>query len=133
MAVVTETTARVWLEHDSIVQAPPVTVEQEDVDISDSLSAGWLTTIRAEVFKHTEVEDLYVSIGDDLIVDYWIIIPHRDIGVVRTLIKSQQKNIIGLFATADKPPFQLDFHIIYRAGRASRELVPSDAFRVPQP
>ena len=94
-------------------------------------SQEWLSKIRTEVYKHKEVEALYVSIGEEGLVDYWIVIPQRDITLVRTLVECQQKDIVALFVREHGAPFQLDFHIIYREGREVENLVPSDAIEIP--
>ena len=106
--------------------------EAENQTVSDVVTDGWLGKIRSEVYKHPQVEELYVSISNELLVDYWIVIPHRDIALVRTLVEDQRQNIIGLFARTPNPPFQVDFHICYREGRPARELVPSDATLIPK-
>lgn len=94
---------------------------------------GWLALIKQCVYvNHPRVEDVYVSIGDEGLVDYWIVIPTRDVALVRRLIEDQQQNIIRLFARTPNPPFQLDFHIIYREGREVSDLVPSGAIRIPR-
>lgn len=100
-------------------------------DISNSQDAGWLAKIRQETYKNPKVESFYITIDDEALFDYWIVIPHRDIELVRELIKDQQKHVIDLFAGTDHPPFQLDFHIVYREGRDARDLVPDKAIEIP--
>lgn len=92
-----------------------------------------MATIREVVYKHRGVTAAYMSISTEPLVDYWIVIEHRDIALVRTLIEDQQENIIDLFAGTENPPIQqIDFHIIYREGREVSELVPSNAFPIPK-
>lgn len=106
--------------------------QQESSVPSEPFSAGdWLSKIRREVYAHREVEDLYVSIGDEELVDYWIIIPQRDLELVGRLIEDQYARIIIPFAETGRPPFGLDFHIIYLEGRDPEDLVPRRAIRVP--
>lgn len=100
-------------------------------DISNSQDAGWMAKIRQEAYKNPKVESFYITIDDEALFDYWIVIPHRDIELVRELIKDQQTNVIDLFAGTDHPPFQLDFHIVYREGRDARDLVPDKAIEIP--
>jgi len=100
-------------------------------DIANSQDAGWMAKIRQETYKNPKVESLYTTLDDEARVDYWIVIPHRDIELVRELIKDQQKHVIDLFAGTDHPPFQLDFHIVYREGRDARDLVPDKAIEIP--
>jgi len=100
-------------------------------DSSNSQDAGWMAKIRQEVYKNPKVEEVYATIGDDLLVDYWIIIARRDVGLIRELIKDQQENVLDLFSSTENPPFQIDFHIYYREGRDARDLVPDKAIKIP--
>lgn len=105
-----------------------------DVIIATSEDSWWLNKIRAELYKNQAVEGIYLTLegsGKDLIVDYWIVIPHRDIDLVRELIRSQRENVIGSFSQIGDPPFQLDFHICYREGRDVLDLLPDRAIKVP--
>ena len=105
--------------------------QEEDTTRSDSWNDGWLATIRRELHEHGRFEHLYVSIGDEGMVDYWVVIPDRDLDLVRRLVEEQHK-IVRLFGSGQqRPPFNLDFHIVYGKGRDAKTLVPSDAFRVP--
>jgi len=127
-------TNRVWITIPTNLPAEQLQQQQwqqEEFSMSDPSEESWLSRIRKEVYKHSEVEDLYISIGE-VLVDYWIIIPRRDIILVRSLIEDQHQKIINLFAKTDHPPFQLDFHICYRQGRNARELVPTDSIQVPK-
>ena len=106
--------------------------EQEAQALSDVVADGWLTRIRTHVYNHPEVEELFVSIDAEPVVDYWIVIPRRDIGLVERLVEDQQKKILRLFAGTANPPFQLDFHIYYREGRVAKDLIPSNGIRIPR-
>lgn len=108
-------------------QEPPIVI------IEDSDTYGWLRLVRDAVYEHGEVQFLYISLGDDMVVDYWILIPSRDITLVRAIVEQQQERIIKLFAMTQDPPFQLDYHIVYLNGREPAELVPSDAIPIPKP
>ncbi|MCH8185540.1 MAG: hypothetical protein IH862_05510, partial [Chloroflexi bacterium] len=99
----------------------------ERSSVSDNDNAGWLSLIRTTVYSNPGVVSLYVSFGEERLVDYWILIPHRDTELVRELVRNQHKNIVSLFAQTSHPPFQLDFHIIYREGRDDLSLVPGGA------
>ena len=101
-------------------------------DLSDLVSQGWLAVIGAVAYRHADVQDVFVSV-DESGVDYWIVIPRRDINLVRALVRSQQKDVIELFAKTKNPPFQIDFHISYAEGRKSSEVVPSEVIRIPRP
>lgn len=106
---------------------------QPHVNSEDSDTYGWLRLVRDAVYVHDEVQALYISLGDEMVIDYWILIPSRDISLVRAIIKQQQEKIVKLFAMTPDPPFQLDYHIIYLNGRDAAELVPSDAIPISKP
>ena len=101
--------------------------------ISDSRSHSWLNRISKTVFANPAVEALFVSNVEEAVRDYWVVIPERDIALVRELISDQQEKVLSLFAQAENAPFQLDFHIVYRNGRDVKELIPSEAISVPRP
>ena len=101
-------------------------------DTSDSLANSWLSRIRKTVYANPAVEALFVSKGEEAVRDYWVVIPKRDIALVRKLISDQQEKVLSLFAQTDAP-FQLDFHIVYRNGRDVKELIPSEAISLPKP
>lgn len=128
----TYTASRAWATIDQRVpQSETIQSQAEIGSVSHQNESGWMVRIRQIVFQHSEVKDLFISIGDDRMVDYWIVIPHRDIAVVRELVKKQQDKVIALFAQTGHPPFQVDFHIIYQDGRDALTLVPSEAIRIP--
>ena len=101
--------------------------------ISDSQSHSWLNRISKTVYANPAVEALFVSRGEEAVRDYWVVIPERDIALVRELIDDQQEKVLSLFAQTENVPFQLDFHIVYRNGRDINELIPSTAISVPKP
>ncbi len=71
------------------------------------------------------MEHLFVS-RDREEVDYWVVIPERNIETVRVLVKQQQA-IIRLFMATANSPLQVDSHIVYCEGRDATELVPNAA------
>lgn len=103
-----------------------------EMKISDSQTDSWLNRISKTVYANPAVEALFVSLGEEAVKDYWVVIPERDIALVRKLISDQQEKVLRLFAQTDAP-FQLDFHIVYRNMRDIRELIPSKAISVPKP
>lgn len=105
--------------------------EELERSMSSQESDGWLSKIKQEVYVDPSVEDVFVSIGDDFLVDYWIVIPRRDPASIRSIIARQHEHIINLFST-EHPPFKVDFHICYREGREVRDLVPDAAIHLPK-
>lgn len=101
---------------------------------NDSSDSGLLTRIRGAVYtEHPEIQAAWFSISDERLADYWIVIPERDVALVRRLLEEQQQKVIRLFANTANPPFQLDCHIVYGVGRDASSLVPSGATRILKP
>ncbi|PKB60903.1 MAG: hypothetical protein BZY79_06675 [SAR202 cluster bacterium Casp-Chloro-G4] len=105
---------------------------QTEIEIIDSQSQSWISMISETVYANPAVEALFVSRGEEAVRDYWVVIPERDIALVRELISEQQNKVLRLFAHTDAP-FQLDFHIVYRNERDINELIPSEAISIPKP
>ena len=106
--------------------------DQQPRTTSDVDRDGWLALVRFHVYRHPEVEELYVSVDTEPVIDYWIVIPHRDIDLVERIVEDQQRKIVRLFAGTSAPPFSLDFHICYREGRVARNLIPSNGMLIPR-
>ena len=102
----------------------------EPLKVSDSRTNSWLHRISETVYANPAVEALFVSKGEEAVRDYWVVIPERDIALVRQLISDQQEKVLCLFVQTANAPFQLDFHIVYRNGRDIKELIPSTAISV---
>ena len=105
----------------------------DPTEVSDSQANSWLQIISDAVYANPAVEALFVSKGEEAMRDYWVVIPERDIALVRELIGDQQEKVLALFAQSENVPFQLDFHIVYRNGRDIDELIPSKAISIPKP
>lgn len=79
--------------------------------------------LRDELYSIPGVEGVYTSFSDD-ILDIWVLIPDRDLDLVRQVSGVQQKLLQELPILANEELY-LDIHVIYRAGRAAEELVPT--------
>lgn len=90
----------------------------------------WISRIREELYLEPSVESVYMSIEEGN-VDFWVVIPKRDIEVVRHIAESQAR-IMDIFGRTEKPIFFMDFHVIYRNGHGEEELVPKRAIRLPK-
>lgn len=91
---------------------------------------GWIPRIQEELYLEPSVESVYVSIEEGN-VDFWVVIPKRDIQTVRRIAESQTR-IMDMFCGTDKPMFFIDFHVIYRNGHDEEELIPKLAIRLPK-
>ena len=96
--------------------------------LSDQSKDGWVAHIREEFYSVPEVEAIYVAI-DENNIDIWLLIPNRDICVVRQLAEIEMK-ILERFISLEQPLFLLDFHVVYRCGADESQFVPQRAIRL---
>lgn len=101
------------------------------VVLSDQVESGWISYIREMIYAIPEVEKVYVEIAHKQ-VDVWVIIPKRNIAVVRQIAQSQGE-ILRVFASAEEPAWLFDFHVVYRDGRDESQFVPALALQLPKP
>lgn len=98
--------------------------------VSDQQKDGWISYIQEVIYSISDVENIYVEIAGNE-VDVWVIIPKRDIAVVRQIVESEGE-IVRTFASVEDPAFLLDFHVVYRNGRDESLFVPELAIRLPK-
>lgn len=103
---------------------------KSDIDSSDQHVDGWIARIREEFYSNPSVESIFVTIEDGN-VDVWVVIPKRDIHVVRRISEGEGR-ILRMFAAAEHPVFFLDFHVVYRADRSEKDLIPTGAIQLPR-
>jgi hypothetical protein len=113
-------------------EIPPVisVVSKRGFDSSDQRVDGWIALIKEELYANPSVEDIFVSIEDNN-VDVWVVIPKRDISVLRQLVEIEGE-LFKTLVSGESPPFLIEFHIIYRCGRKIEELAPTKAIRLPR-
>ncbi len=99
-------------------------------DFSNQYVDGWISRIRQELYSNPSVEDIFVAI-EDSDVDVWVVIPERDIAALDQLANIEWK-MLKMFVSGEHPPFLIDFHIIYRCGRNTEDLVPTRTIRLPR-
>ncbi len=102
--------------------------ENRGTDASDQQVDGWLSKIREAFYSEPMVESVFVGIQENE-VDIWIVIPNRDINVVRH-IAERQNLIMTAFSHVEHPVFFIDFHVVYRAGRSEEQLIPQRTIRL---
>ena len=123
-----------WVPTTFVVYEEPLPVISADnrmgLDSSNQCVDGWLSLIREELYSNPKVEHIFVSI-EDSDVDVWVVIPKRDISVLRQLVEIEGR-ILELLVSGEHPPFLIDFHIIYRCGRNIEDLAPTRAIRLPK-
>ena len=120
------------LEVDMLDRSVPViSVDNEmGCDLSNQSVNGWISLIREELYSNPSVEDIFVSI-EDSDVDVWVVIPKRDIAVLHQLVEIEGR-ILEMLVCGKRPPFLIDFHVIYRCGRNIQDLAPTSAIRLPR-
>lgn len=126
--------SRKWVPTTSVVYEEPLPIISVDnkrsFDSSDQCADGWIALIREELYANPSVEDIFVSIEDNN-VDVWVVIPKRDISVLRQLVEGEGR-IVEMLVSGKHPAFLIDFHIVYRSGRNLEELAPTRAIRLPR-
>jgi len=92
---------------------------------------GWITYIKEQLYSIEGVESIYVTI-DEKQVDMWILIPNRNIGLMRQIVEKEML-IVDILDTDLEPKFEVDFHIVYRFGGIDEnKLLPREAVKIPR-
>lgn len=104
--------------------------ETSQTVLSDQSKDGWIAYIRTELYSISEVEAIYVTIEESNI-DVWVLIPERDIRLVRQIADKETKILERFAGLEQQPKFLLDFHVVYRCGADELLLVPRRAIRLP--
>lgn len=108
-----------------------VTVVTDEISEFVQNVNGWIAYIRELLYSITGVESLYVTI-DDKQVDIWILIPNRDIDLMRQIVEKEML-IVDSLNTDLELRFEVDFHIVYRYGSIDdRQLIPRLAIQIPR-
>lgn len=131
---VEEYTPRVWPAIALAGYKESLTLVSEEnkggFDFSDQCVDGWLALIRKELYANPSVEDIFISI-EDSDVDVWVVLPKRDLAILRQLASIEWK-MLKIFVSGEHPPFLIDFHVVYRCGRNADDLVPTKTIRLPR-
>ena len=110
---------------------PMISIDNKgEFDSSSQDVNGWLSLIKEALYSIPSVEDIFVGI-EDSDVDVWVVIPKRDISVLRQLVENEGQ-ILEMLVSGEHPAFLIDFHIIYRCGRNIEDLVSNRAIRLPR-
>ena len=96
-----------------------------DSDIFSQTLNGWISYIKDQFYKISEIQSIYYSINDKD-VDIWILIPKRDIVLLRRLVDLEIK-VLETFTYGGESLFRLEFHIVYCNHTDEKMLVPSKA------
>lgn len=118
----------------------PIVVAGEyelQVAVTDEISKftqnvnGWITYIKEQLYSIAGVESIYVTINEKQ-VDIWILIPNRDIGLMRQIVEKEML-IVDSLDTDLELKFEVDFHIVYRYGAMNdSQLIPRQAIQIPR-
>jgi hypothetical protein len=122
------------------LQTEPLSITDEQAELmrdearemisSNQKVDGWISYVQKELYLEPTVESVHVGI-DEGTVDFWIVIPKRDIEVVKRIADTQSR-IMDVFGRTEKPSFFMDFHIIYRNGHDEGEWIPKRTIRLPR-
>ena len=94
-------------------------------------SDAWICLLRDGLFPIQGVETIHFT-RDETTVDVWVIIPKRDIGLVRRIAEAERK-IMSMFVSHQRDPlFHFDFHTVYRGSNQVEELLPRSAVSIPR-
>lgn len=96
--------------------------------ISDQEINGWIGYIKEYLYTFKQVESVFYQIDKENI-DIWIIIPDRNIALLRDLIDAEM-NMLDRFDVEGKSLYVFEFHIIYRCGVDEINVTPQGAIRV---
>jgi len=108
---------------------PAISVDNKRAfDSSNQCVDGWISRIKEELYSAPSVEGIFVSI-ENTDVDVWVVIPKRDISVLRQLVEIEGR-ILEMLVSGKHPAFLIDFHVIYRCGRDIEDLAPTKAIRL---
>lgn len=107
-----------------------VAVTDENSEFAQNVN-GWIAYIKDQLYSITGVESIYITI-DEKQVDIWILIPNRDIGLMRQIVEKEML-IVDNLDTDREPMFEIDFHIVYRYGdMGESKLLPQQAIQIPR-
>lgn len=102
-------------------------ISMEDRLYSDS----WISLLRDELFAVHGIESIHIA-RDDTTLDVWVIIPERDIKVVRSIAETERAIMARFINHQRDPIFFFDFHTMYRESNQTNELVPLRAIEIPR-
>lgn len=97
----------------------------ENQVISDQEINGWIEYIRGSFYGIEQVESIYYK-ADKEKVDVWIMIPDRNLPLLRKLIDVEM-DVLDKFEAESDSLYIFEFHIIYRCGAKETSLTPSGA------
>ena len=94
-------------------------------------SDSWIRLLRDDLFAVQGIESIHVA-RDDTTLDVWVIIPRRDINVVRSIAETERAIMARFINHQRDPIFFFDFHTMYRESNQPSELVPLRAIEIPR-
>ena len=93
-------------------------------------SDAWISLLRQALFSLQGIESMHLA-RDDNTIDVWVVIPKRDIGLVRKIAETEREFMAQFVNPRCDPLFYFDFHTVYRESHDVSELVPRRAIEIP--
>ena len=94
-------------------------------------SDAWIRLLRGNLFSIQGIESMHLA-RDETTIDVWVVIPKRDIGLVRKIAETERE-IMSQFINHQRDPlFYFDFHTVYMESSRVEELVPRSAIEIPR-
>ena len=94
-------------------------------------SDAWIRLLRDDLFSIQGIESMYLA-RDETNVDVWVVIPKRDIDLVRKIAETEREIMSQFFNHQRDPIFYFDFHTVYMESSRVEELVPRSAIEIPR-
>ena len=108
---------------------PEMNDRQIDVDVS--LHSDYLTSLlRDALFSINGIESIHLA-RDETTIDVWIVIPERDIGLVRKIAETERSLMSHFVNHRRDPLFYFDFHTVYRGTNDLQDLIPRKTIEIP--
>ena len=94
-------------------------------------SDAWIRLLRDNLFSIQGIESMHLA-RDETTIDIWVVIPKRDIVLVRKIAESERE-IMSQFINHQRDSlFFFDFHTVYMESSRVEELVPRSAIEIPR-
>ncbi len=94
----------------------------EDVVDNNQVIDGWIGYIKEKFTVVSEIESINYIV-DKKKIDIWIILPDRNLQIIRQIIDIEME-VLDIFDDDANTVFDFGFHIIYRCGFSEQNVLP---------
>ena len=99
---------------------------EEELQSTDA----WISRLRNALLSIEGIESMHLAI-DDNTIDVWVIIPKRDVDLVRKVSETERTVMSQLINRQPDASFHFDFHTVYRESQKVSDLIPGRAIKIP--